>query len=244
MYLSIYVAADEGGEPTATSTRGRSKVSKADEPEDFEADDELREGKLRFRGGRGEAATYDGPDDEDAAAAAAAERQARQRDGDDDDDQDDQDAEVGQGGRQGVGGTHGVAVSSRGRGGKAGPSGKGGADNTPLAAGIDEQHYRCEVTVVLPLSAPKLLMLELVERVAAATIVRCIPGVERVFVLDGERGGPPKLQTEGINFEGAWSQADLVDVDKITTNDVHAVLTAYGVEAARATILREVQVRL
>jgi DNA-directed RNA polymerase I subunit RPA1 len=29
----------------------------------FQADEELREGKLRFRGGRGEAATYDGPDE-------------------------------------------------------------------------------------------------------------------------------------------------------------------------------------
>jgi len=37
-----------------------------------------------------------------------------------------------------------------------------------------------------------------------------------------------------------WEQACLLDVDRLTTNDVHAMLVTYGVEAARATILREV----
>lgn len=32
----------------------------------------------------------------------------------------------------------------------------------------------------------------------------------------------------------------LIDVDKIYTNDVHAVLVAYGVEAARQAIVQEI----
>lgn len=57
-------ADDEGGDPAGASSRGRKKASeKGEAPEDFEEDEELREGKLRFRGGREEAATYDGNDE-------------------------------------------------------------------------------------------------------------------------------------------------------------------------------------
>jgi len=54
---------DEGNDPAAASAKGRRKSEKSEAPEDHEEDEELREGKLRFRGGREEAATYDGPDD-------------------------------------------------------------------------------------------------------------------------------------------------------------------------------------
>lgn len=65
----------------------------------------------------------------------------------------------------------------------------------------------------------------------------------QVHLLDPEKPGQPRrLQTEGINFPGVWQQQALLDVDAIACNDVHAMLTTYGVEAARATILREVQV--
>ena len=41
-----------------------------------------------------------------------------------------------------------------------------------------------------------------------------------------------------------WGQAGLLDVDRLASNDVHAMLTTYGVEAARATILKEARSRL
>lgn len=51
----------------------------------------------------------------------------------------------------------------------------------------------------------------------------------------------PRVQTDGVNFLGAWAHEDVADVNAITTNDIAAVLRTYGVEAARATILREVR---
>lgn len=49
------------------------------------------------------------------------------------------------------------------------------------------------------------------------------------------------MQTDGINFPGIWAHSDLIDVDNITTNDVGSTLRMYGVEAARATLMREVR---
>jgi DNA-directed RNA polymerase I subunit RPA1 len=61
-----------------------------------------------------------------------------------------------------------------------------------------------------------------------------------VYVVEGQSSGEqPKVQTDGINFLGAWENSDIVDVDTILTNDVAGTLHTYGVEAARATIMRE-----
>jgi DNA-directed RNA polymerase I subunit RPA1 len=38
----------------------------------------------------------------------------------------------------------------------------------------------------------------------------------------------------------AYLAENLVDIDQIKTNNIHAVLMAYGVEAARATIVQEI----
>ncbi|KAK7252592.1 hypothetical protein RIF29_36649 [Crotalaria pallida] len=51
----------------------------------------------------------------------------------------------------------------------------------------------------------------------------------------------PALQTSGIHFETFWEMQDDLDVNYIYSNNVFEMLTAYGVEAARATIIREVQ---
>ncbi len=56
----------------------------------------------------------------------------------------------------------------------------------------------------------------------------------------GEKGPAVTVQTDGINFEGAWANYDLVDVTAVTANDVGAVLRTFGVEAARATVVAEV----
>ncbi|KAL6757628.1 hypothetical protein V8C86DRAFT_3135173 [Haematococcus lacustris] len=119
---------------------------------------------------------------------------------------------------------------------------RGLAAISDLDDGVDMEHSECRITVALPLHAPKLLMLEIVERTAAAVMVRSTPGIDKVYVLAGDRGQEgPRVQTDGINFEGVWAHEDLVDLTRITTNDVGAMLRTYGVEAARATILREAQ---
>ncbi len=52
-----------------------------DEDENEEADEENREGRLRWSGGHGEAATYDDGDEEDRRLAAAARADAARQAG-------------------------------------------------------------------------------------------------------------------------------------------------------------------
>lgn len=54
-----------------------------------------------------------------------------------------------------------------------------------------------------------------------------------------------QLMTNGSNIPGLWQFAcsnvdGMIDEDGIYSNDIYAILCSYGVEAARATILREI----
>ena len=67
------------------------------------------------------------------------------------------------------------------------------------------------------------------------------PGIEKCYIVEADATGPIKVQTDGINFAGIWAHNDIIDVNQITSNDVGGTLTMYGVEAARATLMREVR---
>jgi hypothetical protein len=65
--------------------------------------------------------------------------------------------------------------------------GGGGAEALGEGAGgvkVDFRQHTCQVVVQLPLRAPKLLMLEVVERVAAAVTVRATPSIDKVHVME------------------------------------------------------------
>jgi len=62
----------------------------------------------------------------------------------------------------------------------------------------------------------------------------------------------PVVQTSGVNFAavGGWAghardldveMRNMIDVDRITSNDINAILEFYGVEAARASIVSEIR---
>ncbi|KHN22373.1 DNA-directed RNA polymerase I subunit rpa1 [Glycine soja] len=66
-------------------------------------------------------------------------------------------------------------------------------------------------------------------------------GRKRIEISASEKEQIPALQTSGVHFKTFWELEDDLDVRYIYSNNVHAMLNAYGVEAARETIIREVQ---
>ncbi|GJP44529.1 hypothetical protein CLOM_g3917 [Closterium sp. NIES-68] len=109
-----------------------------------------------------------------------------------------------------------------------------------------------QMVLSVPVSSPTVLTHEIVDKVAASVEVRATPGVQRCAALEpASPGQPPRIQVEGLNIPGLWELAarttgvdddeGVLDVDRLTTNHIAAVLTTFGVEAARATIVKEVR---
>ena len=50
----------------------------------------------------------------------------------------------------------------------------------------------------------------------------------------------PGLQAARVDFVAFWKMQDELDIRRVTSNDIRAVLNTYGVEAARAAIITEI----
>jgi DNA-directed RNA polymerase I subunit RPA1 len=92
--------------------------------------------------------------------------------------------------------------------------------------------------MVDPSSRP-LLMVGLIEKAAAKTLVRSKRKIDAAFVNE-EDGRGRCLQTAGINFAEIW-KLERVDHNRLMSNDIWAVRCAYGVEAARNTIVDQIR---
>ncbi|KAF9782967.1 hypothetical protein BJ322DRAFT_1008844 [Thelephora terrestris] len=124
--------------------------------------------------------------------------------------------------------------------------------NLPVASSFKFTAKQCTIQLTMLLTTlvkfgadmPKLLLVGLVERTCAKTVVREIPGIVDCFQLAGDdNSGKIMLSTNGSNISGLWefsSSGDpLIDVDDIYTNHIDEILRTYGVEAARTAIVKE-----
>lgn len=101
----------------------------------------------------------------------------------------------------------------------------------------EKSGLECKFTLEYPVHIPKLLMLKLVETAIKKTVIQQIAGVGSCTVEN--KDDVFIIHTEGVNLKAMQSYCDFIDPHKISTNDVGAVLSVYGVEAGRATIVNE-----
>lgn len=96
-------------------------------------------------------------------------------------------------------------------------------------------------------ATPKLLMLNLVESACRNAIIQAITGigtctytVEKYRCPDtGIETPTPMIVTAGVNLRAMHDHQGAINPHRLFTNDINAMLQLYGVEAARATIIRE-----
>jgi DNA-directed RNA polymerase beta' subunit len=99
-----------------------------------------------------------------------------------------------------------------------------------------------ELVFEVPMHAKKMLLVSAAEEIAKTVFVRATKGIEKCFVETKEKGAAKEyvVTTDGVNFKAAWLHADKIDVNKIESNDIAALLRTYGVEAARASIMGQI----
>jgi len=107
---------------------------------------------------------------------------------------------------------------------------------------FDHKRLTMEVDVKVGMADKKLLMISLVETLAAKFVVKQVPGIRRSFVIPPQTGQSANwaVQTEGVNFSVLAQFVDVVDLSKVRSNDIYAVLCTFGVEAARRAIVDEI----
>ncbi|KAK8236737.1 DNA-directed RNA polymerase-like protein I subunit [Phyllosticta capitalensis] len=214
-----------------------------DDDDDDDDDDDGDATNSKQRANRSENASYEKPDDAEEAIA----KQARQRDATPEDD----DALP----------NRSRSVSESGDDSESDSEDEGAKKKTSKAAAaeresrikervqdvasfkFDDEHAQwCEFVFEYDVSTAKLLMLHLVESACHDAVIQscgqhingCLATTEKV---DGKDTNI--ILTEGVDLPAMWDYQDVIEPHKLFTNDIVAVLKHYGVEAARATIVRE-----
>ena len=99
----------------------------------------------------------------------------------------------------------------------------------------------CDIRLQYDISTPKLLILPLVEEAARSAVVQSIPGLGNCTFVEADelKKEPAHVITEGVNLLAMRDYQDIIKPHSIYTNSIYHMLTLYGVEAARASIIRE-----
>ena len=112
----------------------------------------------------------------------------------------------------------------------------------------DKTGSSCQFTLEYDASTAKLLMLNLVENCLHTSLIQSIPSLGScTFTKDkwqnpasGKEEEVNVILTEGENLRAMWEYQDVLDPRRFFTNDIASMLRLYGVEACRASIVREV----
>ncbi|KAF2402394.1 DNA-directed RNA polymerase I subunit RPA1 [Trichodelitschia bisporula] len=121
--------------------------------------------------------------------------------------------------------------------------------NSELASfSFDSKGGWCNFTLEYSASSAKLLMLNMVVKACHDAVIQAVENIKSCFLdkdntyTDPEGNGrtEPAIITEGVNMVAIREFQDMIDPNRVFTNDIVAMLRLYGVEACRATIVREV----
>ncbi|KAL9610065.1 MAG: hypothetical protein Q9167_005202 [Letrouitia subvulpina] len=101
----------------------------------------------------------------------------------------------------------------------------------------------CALRLEYDISTAKILLPPILESVCHSSIIQSIPGItsatctrERIV---GTNNYEILVLTQGVNLSAMHAYQSIINPHHIFTNDIGAMLAFYGVEAARATIIRE-----
>ena len=72
---------------------------------------------------------------------------------------------------------------------------------------------------------------------------KSVKNISKCHILDVEGKNNKKeyiLQLEGFNYEEVRKYNDIININKISTNDIGGILNIYGIEACRSAIVKEI----
>lgn len=99
----------------------------------------------------------------------------------------------------------------------------------------------CTIQLQYDISTSKLLLLPLVEEAARSAVIQSIPGLGNCTFVEANpiKKEPAYVVADGVNLLAMRDYQDVIKPHSLYTNSIHHMLTFYGVEAARASIIRE-----
>lgn len=100
-------------------------------------------------------------------------------------------------------------------------------------------HQWCELTVLFPISFLRVDLSQALRETATKSVIHEVKNIKRA--ITNKEKDVLYLKTEGINILQMFKYSHLLDLNKLYSNDIHAIANTYGIEAANKVIIKEIQ---
>ncbi|KGL91263.1 DNA-directed RNA polymerase I subunit RPA1, partial [Charadrius vociferus] len=107
-----------------------------------------------------------------------------------------------------------------------------------------ENELWCEVSLALPLMKVYFDLSSLLASLARSTVIHEVKGITRCLLNESTNKQGEKelvLHTEGINLVELFRYSDILDLNRLYSNDIHAMAKNYGIESALRVIIKEIK---
>ncbi|KAM9236797.1 DNA-directed RNA polymerase I subunit RPA1 [Leptosomus discolor] len=107
-----------------------------------------------------------------------------------------------------------------------------------------ENELWCEVSLTLPLMKVYFDLSSLLVSLARSTVIHEVKGITRCLLNESTSKHGEKelvLHTEGINLTELFRYSDILDLNRLYSNDIHAMAKNYGIESALRVIIKEIK---
>ncbi|XP_026734757.1 DNA-directed RNA polymerase I subunit RPA1 [Trichoplusia ni] len=102
-----------------------------------------------------------------------------------------------------------------------------------------KHHMWCELTVLFPIAFLRVDLSQALREAAMKSVIHEVKNIKRA--ITNKEKNVLYLKTEGINILQMFKYNHLLDLNKLYSNDVHAIANTYGIEAANKVIIKEIQ---
>ncbi|PBP23235.1 beta and beta-prime subunits of DNA dependent RNA-polymerase [Diplocarpon rosae] len=219
-----------------------------EEKDDEDGDDDATNDKQR--GNRSEAVSYAANDEDDDKVQARMQKEAELET-----DEDMEDEGIG-GSPHEPGSDNEYRESTKVRHTQTGSAAADEREARVRSKSIDITKFRCDesagewcdITLEYDAEVDKVLMLSVVEDALRQSLIQQIDGIavctyvpnEKIpDPVTGKQIEVPVVHTAGVNLQAMHNYPHIINPNTISTNDIAAILTNYGVEACRAAIIQE-----
>uniref|UniRef100_A0A8C2T0G9 DNA-directed RNA polymerase subunit n=1 Tax=Coturnix japonica TaxID=93934 RepID=A0A8C2T0G9_COTJA len=101
-----------------------------------------------------------------------------------------------------------------------------------------------EVSLALPLMKVYFDISSLLLSLTRNTVIHEVKGITRCLLNESTNEKGEKeliLQTEGINLAELFRYSDILDLNRLYSNDIHAMANNYGIESALRVVIKEIK---
>ncbi|XP_071637710.1 DNA-directed RNA polymerase I subunit RPA1 isoform X2 [Temnothorax longispinosus] len=98
----------------------------------------------------------------------------------------------------------------------------------------------CKFTFWLPLKTIRLDLPTIIKNAASKTVLWETPCIKKAFTFQNSKG-ETILKTDGLNIVEMFKYDNILDLNRLYSNDIYNISQTYGIEAANRVIVKEVR---